>query len=74
MGWANSELPGCELLSPYESEPEEILQDFPSVTVVCQYPPRQFSGEMIFDSVCIHPTIQWSSQPVAGLKENLGIA
>jgi excisionase family DNA binding protein len=68
MGWANSGLPGCELLSPYESELEEILQDFPSVTVVCQYRLQEFSGETIFDSVCIHPTIQWDSQPVAGLK------
>jgi len=68
MGWANSGLPGCELLSSYERELEEMLPDFPSVTVVCQYPLREFYGGTIFDSMCIHPTIQWCDQPVAGLK------
>jgi excisionase family DNA binding protein len=74
MGWSNSGLPGCELLSPYESELEEILRNFPSVTVVCQYPLQEFSGETIFDSVCIHPTIQWGNQPVTGLKERFANA
>ncbi len=68
MGWVNSGLPGCELLASYESELEEMLRNFPSVTVVCQYPLRELSGGIIFDSMCIHPTIQSSSQPVAGLK------
>jgi hypothetical protein len=60
MSWA-IERPSCELLSPYESELKKILRDFPSVTVVCQYPLQEFSGETIFDSICIHPTIQWNS-------------
>ncbi len=63
MGWAVRGLPGSELLCAYEKELDRFLKNFPMVTVVCQYPLKEFSGEVIFDSICAHAHL--SLQPVS---------
>ena len=70
MGWAVRGLPGSDLLCAYEIELDRFLKNFPMVTVVCQYPLKEFSGEVIFDSICAHPQLQLNDQFVTGIKSN----
>lgn len=63
MDWAVRGLPGSELLCAYEKELDSFLKNFPMVTVVCQYPLKEFSGEVIFDSICAHAHL--SLQPAS---------
>jgi len=68
MAWALRGLPGCQLLSDYESELDQFLSHYPKVTVLCQYPLRHFSGESIVDSMCKHPTLQMKDQFLKGFS------
>jgi excisionase family DNA binding protein len=65
MGWVNREIPGFESLSSYETELDQLITNSPSVTGVCQFPLEKFSGETIFDSICLHnKTTQSNGQSV----------
>ncbi len=68
MGWALRGLPGSELLCSYEQELDQFLTNFPMVTVVCQYPLKEFSGEIIFDSMCSHPHLQINKDLFSGFQ------
>lgn len=58
MGWASSGAFGCDQLVPYEAALDQVLEAYPWVTVVCQYPIYQFSGATIFDNLLVHTHIQ----------------
>ena len=68
MSWVLRGMPGSELLGIYERELDRFLNRFPSVTVVCQYALKEFSGEIIFDSLCAHPHLQLNDKIVSGLN------
>lgn len=58
MGWANTNLPGHELLVPYEEELDRMLESYPWISVVCQYPVYQISGATVYDNLCCHTHVQ----------------
>lgn len=58
MGWANTNLPGHEQLIPYEAALDNMLELFPGVSVVCQYPVYQISGVTVYDNLCVHTHVQ----------------
>lgn len=58
MGWANTNLPGHEQLLPYEEELDRMLERYPYITVVCQYPVYQISGVTVYDNLCCHTHVQ----------------
>jgi excisionase family DNA binding protein len=58
MGWANSDLPGHEQLVSYEAELDQMLEFYPWITVVCQYPVYQISGVTVYDNLCVHTHVQ----------------
>lgn len=66
MGWANSNLPGHEQLLPYESALDCMLESYPWVTVVCQYPVYQISGSTVFDNLCVHTHVQLADRLASG--------
>ena len=68
MGWAVRGLPGSELLCSYEKELDQFIANFPMVTVICQYPVKEFSGDIIFESLCTHPHIQMNENIITGLN------
>ncbi|MBL1266061.1 MEDS domain-containing protein [Methylomicrobium sp. RS1] len=62
MGWANSDLPGHEQLISYEAELDQMLEFYPWITVVCQYPVYQMSGATVYDNLCAHTHVQLSDR------------
>ena len=67
MAWATRGAPGSEELLQYESEFDQVLHQHDWVTVVCQYDLRAFSAEVVFRSLCQHPTVQLEDGARAGL-------
>lgn len=58
MGWASTGALGCDQLVPYEAALDQVLEAYPWITVVCQYPIYQFSGATVFDNLLVHTHIQ----------------
>jgi excisionase family DNA binding protein len=58
MGWASTGAMGCDQLVPYEAALDHVLEAYPWITVVCQYPVYQFSGATVFDNLLVHTHIQ----------------
>jgi excisionase family DNA binding protein len=58
MGWANTNLPGHEQLISYEAELDQMMEFYPWITVVCQYPVYQISGVTVYDNLCVHTHVQ----------------
>lgn len=58
MGWASTGAFGCDQLVPYEAALDQVLETYPWITVVCQYPIYQFSGATVFDNLLVHTHIQ----------------
>jgi len=58
MGWANCNIAGHELLLPYEAALDNMLELYPWVTAVCQYPVYQISGVTVFDNLSCHTHVQ----------------
>jgi len=56
MTWALSELPGCELLAPYETRLNRFTDSNP-VVVLCQYNRTKFSPEKIKAIIHAHPIV-----------------
>lgn len=67
MGWALTDYPGTEQLISYEAALEEMLVDYPWVTVVCQYDLNAFPATSVFDSLCVHPGVQLAGRITPGL-------
>lgn len=66
MAWSTRGAPGSEELIAYEAELDEFLREHPWVTVVCQYDLSAFSADVVFRSLCTHPTVQLENGMVAG--------
>jgi excisionase family DNA binding protein len=58
MGWANTNLPGHEQIISYEAELDQMMEFYPWITVVCQYPVYQISGVTVYDNLCVHTHVQ----------------
>ncbi len=58
MGWANGNIIGHEQLVPYEAALDNMLELYPWVTAVCQYPVYQISGATVFDNLSCHTHVQ----------------
>ncbi|MGZ8188197.1 MAG: MEDS domain-containing protein [Methylosarcina sp.] len=58
MGWANGNIIGHEQLVPYEAALDNMLELYPWVTAVCQYPVYQISGVTVFDNLSFHTHVQ----------------
>ena len=67
MIWSTRGAPGSEELILYEAELDQMLQQYDWVTVVCQYDLRAFSAEVLFQSLCTHPTVQLEDRLTRGL-------
>ncbi|MGR8952333.1 MAG: MEDS domain-containing protein [Gammaproteobacteria bacterium] len=70
MGWANGNLPGHEQLVPYEAALDQMLELYPWVTVVCQYPVYLMSGITVYDNLCVHTHVQLPDRLASGLRHS----
>ncbi|MGH8549382.1 MAG: MEDS domain-containing protein [Methylococcales bacterium] len=68
MAWCASEPPGCEQLIEYESAYDELLRDYPRVTVVCQYSLATIAARIIYDNLCLHRYVQLPDRLAGGLN------
>lgn len=53
--------PGVEEMAKYEEMLNPLVDQYPAVTIVCQYDLKRFSGDVILDALLTHPTILISS-------------
>ncbi len=53
--------PGVEEMAHYESMLNPLIDQYPAVTIVCQYDLKRFTGDVILDALMTHPTILASS-------------
>jgi len=67
MAWSTRGALGSGELIRYEAALDEILRPNPWITVVCQYDLSAFSAEVVFQSLCTHPSVQLRHGMVAGL-------
>lgn len=68
MAWRANEFPGYEKLVEYESLFDELLRNYPWITVVCQYSLPNIPAPVVFDSLCLHRYVQLSDRVVPGLN------
>jgi hypothetical protein len=55
MDWAAGDVPGCELLLPYEARINGLFELAPRMVIICIYDLRKFSGSMIMGVLRTHP-------------------
>lgn len=70
MGWADISIPGYEQLNAYEEALDHMLELYPWVTAVCQYPVYQFSGIAVFDNLCVHSHVQLENRLVSCFSDH----
>ena len=57
MTWYLKGLPGVEKMMEYEARLNRITDDYPQVTIVCQYNVNRLGGAVIIDAVTSHPMV-----------------
>jgi excisionase family DNA binding protein len=57
MTWSLQGTPGAEQMAIYEEQLNPLVDKYPSVTIVCQYDLKRFSGDVILDALLTHPSI-----------------
>jgi excisionase family DNA binding protein len=57
MDWFFTDTPGVEEIHAYENRLNRLLDEFPDVTIVCQYDLRRFDGENLLQACMSHPII-----------------
>ena len=62
MDWYFSRAPGVEEIHEYERRLNFLQDEFPEVTIVCQYDVSRFEVEAILEACCTHPLIEWRGQ------------
>lgn len=62
MDWYFSRAPGVEEIHEYERRLNFLQDEFPEVTIVCQYDVSRFDVEAIVEACCTHPLIEWRGQ------------
>jgi excisionase family DNA binding protein len=62
MDWYLSRAPGVEEIHEYERRLNFLQDEFPEVTIVCQYDVSRFEIETVIEACCSHPLIEWRGQ------------
>ncbi len=62
MDWYHSRAPGVEEIHEYERRLNFLQDEFPEVTIVCQYDVSRFEVETVIEACCTHPLIEWRGQ------------
>jgi excisionase family DNA binding protein len=62
MDWYLSRAPGVEEIHEYERRLNFLQDEFPEVTIVCQYYVSRFDVDTVIETCCIHPLIEWRGQ------------
>ena len=62
MDWYFSRAPGVEEIHEYERRLNFLQDEFPEVTIVCQYDVSRFDVESVVEACCTHPLIEWRGQ------------
>lgn len=60
--------PDYPRLLEYEARLNALLQNFPQVTVICQYSLVETPAVLIFENLCLHPYVQSHDELVEGLN------
>jgi excisionase family DNA binding protein len=59
MDWYCSRAPGVEEIHEYERRLNFLMDEYPDVTIVCQYAIPRFDVEAVIEACCSHPLIEW---------------
>lgn len=62
MDWYGSGAPGVEEMHEYERRLNFLQDEFPEVTIVCQYDVSRFDVETVVEACCTHPLLEWRGQ------------
>ena len=54
--------PGVEEIHAYERRLNKLLDEYPEVTVVCQYDITRFDSENVLEACCTHPIVHLDEQ------------
>ena len=62
MDWYFTETPGVEEIHAYERRLNKLMDDYPQVTIVCQYDITRFDGEGVLQACGSHPIVHLDEQ------------
>lgn len=57
MDWFFTDTPGVAEVHAYEQRLNTLLDEYPEVTVVCQYDIRRFDAEGVLEACKSHPIV-----------------
>ena len=66
MSWFFTESPGVAEIHDYESRLNDLLNEMPSVTIVCHYDTTRFGAQDALQACCSHPVVQLGSRLLPG--------
>lgn len=66
MTWSLQGTPGAEEMAEYEDQLNPLVDQYPGVTIVCQYDLKRFAGDIILDALLTHPSILVANGIAAG--------
>lgn len=62
MDWYFSDTPGVSEIHAYERRLNKLLDEYPDVTIVCQYDITRFDGEGVLQACGSHPIVHLDAQ------------
>jgi len=66
MSWFFTGSPGVAEIHDYESRLNDLLNELPSVTIVCHYDTSRFSAQDALQACCSHPVVQLGPRLLPG--------
>ena len=66
MTWSLPATPGSEEMMKYEELLNPMVDEYPGVTIVCQYDLKSFDGIAILDALLTHPCVHVSGRRASG--------
>ena len=66
MTWSLPATPGSEEMMKYEELLNPMVDEYPGVTIVCQYDLKSFDGVAILDALLTHPCVHVSGRRASG--------
>jgi excisionase family DNA binding protein len=66
MTWSLPATPGSEEMMKYEELLNPMVDEYPAVTIVCQYDLKSFDGVAILDALLTHPCVHVSGRRASG--------
>ncbi len=66
MTWSLSGAPGSGEMIEYEERLNDLLLNYPDVTIVCHYSTELFGSQLTLDALRAHPLVQLSDRIVPG--------